>query len=552
MRDGQGWLPPAVPKGVGGEVSKKPKAKVSIWFPPTVLMASAIIANRIKWFVYAGCGVIVAYFALEWIRAPVWIAVPVLVLAGLYGAAWHAITQGQADDRRRVWNEQAYGEAFGQGAGLVDLPAAERSRGSPPDAVENETRGPREGLRVELWKDPESDEVPRWQVAGLALWNVCSSAAAVLLFHFVARAGLSSDTVMIRLLGLLPITLLLVHRLFVKNDIWVYRFLLPGSHPAEQTFPYVRQYGEWLFGRVVILCGIVTVSFSSWTTFWYAQGLFSTQPGFPRNEALEASERYYFWNLADAVPVLKIPETLKWDLGPTYSDWRTGLLLLSYKVILILPILYGIVELVRRTWTSSTPAWKKIFSRRAKRARSLFGRGDAAGALATLEVLLSAQLAVLGPDHPDILTTRNNLALARGEAGDWTDAVTAFEGLLADQLRILGPGHRDTLVAWSNLAMAKGEAGDPAAAAAEYEKVLAARIRVLGPKHPDTLASRSQLAVWRGEAGDAAGAATAYEDLWAERARVLGADHPDTLDARAAATFWLAKANGDASGSPLS
>ncbi|MFE4800435.1 tetratricopeptide repeat protein [Streptomyces sp. NPDC056708] len=57
-----------------------------------------------------------------------------------------------------------------------------------------------------------------------------------------------------------------------------------------------------------------------------------------------------------------------------------------------------------------------------------------------------------GPDHPDTLTARNNLAHWRGEAGDAAGAVVAFEGVLADRLRVLGPDHPDTLATRNNLA----------------------------------------------------------------------------------------------------
>ncbi|MGK5559284.1 tetratricopeptide repeat protein, partial [Actinomadura kijaniata] len=51
----------------------------------------------------------------------------------------------------------------------------------------------------------------------------------------------------------------------------------------------------------------------------------------------------------------------------------------------------------------------------------------------------------LGPNHPDTLTARNNLAYWQGEAGDAAGAATASEELLADRLRVLGPDHPDTL-----------------------------------------------------------------------------------------------------------
>ncbi|PRY01004.1 tetratricopeptide repeat protein [Allonocardiopsis opalescens] len=173
--------------------------------------------------------------------------------------------------------------------------------------------------------------------------------------------------------------------------------------------------------------------------------------------------------------------------------------------------------------------------------------GDAAGAVAAFERLLADHLRVLGPDHPDTLTTGSNLASWRGEAGDAAGAVAAFEQLLADHLRVLGPDHPDTLTTGSNLASWRGEAGDAAGAVAAFEQLLADHLRVLGPDHPHTLTTRSNLARWRGWAGDAAGAVAAYEHLLADQLRVLGPDHPDTLTTGSNLASWRGEA-GDAAG----
>ena len=87
-------------------------------------------------------------------------------------------------------------------------------------------------------------------------------------------------------------------------------------------------------------------------------------------------------------------------------------------------------------------------------------------------------------------------------------AITAFEQLLTDRLRVLGPDHPDTLITRSNIALWRGEAGDPAGAITAFEQLLPDQLRVLGPDHPDTLTTRSNIARWRGQAGDTAGKVT--------------------------------------------
>ncbi|MFF1713943.1 tetratricopeptide repeat protein [Streptomyces sp. NPDC058268] len=172
--------------------------------------------------------------------------------------------------------------------------------------------------------------------------------------------------------------------------------------------------------------------------------------------------------------------------------------------------------------------------------------GDAAGAAAALAGLLPIQERVLGPEHPDTLATRSDLAWWRGKAGDAAGAAAALTELLPIQERVLGPEHPDTLATRNYLAWWRGHAGDAAGAAA-LAGLLPIWERVLGPEHPGTLATRSDLAWWRGKAGDAAGAATTLTELLPIQERVLGPEHPDTLATNNNLAIWGAKA-GDADG----
>jgi hypothetical protein len=71
--------------------------------------------------------------------------------------------------------------------------------------------------------------------------------------------------------------------------------------------------------------------------------------------------------------------------------------------------------------------------------------------------------------------------------------------------RVLGPEHPDTLAARANLAYWTGQAGDTAGARDQYAALMPVDERVLGPEHPDTLTARANLAYWTGQAGDTAG-----------------------------------------------
>uniref|UniRef100_UPI0005933943 tetratricopeptide repeat protein n=1 Tax=Nocardia paucivorans TaxID=114259 RepID=UPI0005933943 len=58
-------------------------------------------------------------------------------------------------------------------------------------------------------------------------------------------------------------------------------------------------------------------------------------------------------------------------------------------------------------------------------------------------------------EHPDTLTSRNNLATAYHSAGRLTEAIELYERTLTAAEQILGPDHPDTAVVRDNLAAAR-------------------------------------------------------------------------------------------------
>ena len=143
-----------------------------------------------------------------------------------------------------------------------------------------------------------------------------------------------------------------------------------------------------------------------------------------------------------------------------------------------------------------------------------------------------SQERVLGPDHFDALTARNNLAGAYEDVGRFGEAIELCERVLFERERLLGPDHPDTLITRNNLAGAYDSVGRFGEAIELYERVLADQERILGPDHPDTLTIRNNLAGAYYSVGRFGEAIELYEQVLAEYERVLGADHPDTLTVR--------------------
>jgi tetratricopeptide (TPR) repeat protein len=155
--------------------------------------------------------------------------------------------------------------------------------------------------------------------------------------------------------------------------------------------------------------------------------------------------------------------------------------------------------------------------------------GDLGRAIPLHEQTLAESERILGPDHSDTLISRNNLASAYRAAGDLDRAIPLYEQALTESERVLGPNHSDTLISRNNLADAYRAAGDLGRAIPLHEQTLTDRERILGPNHPSTLISRNNLANAYYAAGDLGRAIPLHEQTLTDRERILGPNHPDTL-----------------------
>ena len=165
-------------------------------------------------------------------------------------------------------------------------------------------------------------------------------------------------------------------------------------------------------------------------------------------------------------------------------------------------------------------------------AGAYYSVGRFGEAIELFERVLAERERVLGSDHPDTLTTRNNLAGAYYFAGRFGEAIELLGRVLAERERVLGPDHPDTLTVRNNLAFAYHSAGRFGEAIELFERVLADQERVLGPDHPGTLTTRNSLAGAYEDVGRFGEAIELFERVLADQERVLGPDHPDTLNAR--------------------
>ena len=199
------------------------------------------------------------------------------------------------------------------------------------------------------------------------------------------------------------------------------------------------------------------------------------------------------------------------------------------------------------SWEKAERQWRAVLAAARRRGGESREALDAQGELAHIlvhrgrldgEVLEMAKSAceglarILGPDHPDTLASRGNLAEAYRAAGRTAEAIELQEATLKTRESKLGPDHPQTLTSRISLAEAYRAAGRIAEAIELQEATFKTRESKLGPDHPQTLTSRISLA----EAYRAAGRTDEAIELYQATLKLceskLGPDHPDTLQTR--------------------
>ena len=158
--------------------------------------------------------------------------------------------------------------------------------------------------------------------------------------------------------------------------------------------------------------------------------------------------------------------------------------------------------------------------------------GRFAEALPLADQAVRGRTQLLGPDHPDTLSSRQVLGSALYMLGRGHEAEPVVHGVAEARSRVLGQEDLKTLRSWQLLAKVLYVNGKPADACSIARGVAVTRYRLLGPEHAETLESRNT-------EGWALHVMNRNPEAWQvvyevanARARVLGPTHVDTLDSR--------------------
>ncbi|MGB2986558.1 MAG: serine/threonine-protein kinase [Phycisphaerae bacterium] len=162
-------------------------------------------------------------------------------------------------------------------------------------------------------------------------------------------------------------------------------------------------------------------------------------------------------------------------------------------------------------------------------AMVLEARGELSEAEQLYKKTLETQRRVLGDEHPETLDTVHNLAGLYKTLGKLSEAESLYRRTLAINRRVLGDEHKYTLALKNNLAHLLKAQGKLPEAEQLYRQTLESRRRILGGDHPATLTTMNNLAALLREQGKLAEAEQLYGQTLESRRRKLGEDHSATL-----------------------
>jgi hypothetical protein len=111
--------------------------------------------------------------------------------------------------------------------------------------------------------------------------------------------------------------------------------------------PHPKQTGPRLIASTTIAICFFMALFSVVTGYLYVHGTLTGKGADLPSHPFFKLEEDYGWHFCDAIPALKVTETLNWAEPVKLTDPISGMLLLSFKLLVILPVVGLVTELVK-------------------------------------------------------------------------------------------------------------------------------------------------------------------------------------------------------------
>jgi serine/threonine protein kinase/tetratricopeptide (TPR) repeat protein len=150
-------------------------------------------------------------------------------------------------------------------------------------------------------------------------------------------------------------------------------------------------------------------------------------------------------------------------------------------------------------------------------------------AIAQFDKALKLRTQAFGPDHPDTLSSGDDLGMAYQSAGRVSEALPLLEANLKVRRSLPGPLGPDTLVAMNNLADLYRYSGKMDKATVLFKEALQGLETQFGADHAFTLGAMNNLAQTYRDDDRLAEAIALFEETVKRCKAKLGPDHPHTL-----------------------
>ncbi len=160
-----------------------------------------------------------------------------------------------------------------------------------------------------------------------------------------------------------------------------------------------------------------------------------------------------------------------------------------------------------------------------KEVTELYRAGKHDQAVAVARQALEVAQNTVGPEHPDMATSLNNLALLYTNQGQYAQAEPLYKRALAISEKTFGPDNLVVAVTLSNLAGLYRAQGQYALAESHYKRSLAIRERVRGADHTDLADGLNNLAGLYRTQGDFKRAEMLYKRALTIWERAFGSEH---------------------------
>ena len=157
----------------------------------------------------------------------------------------------------------------------------------------------------------------------------------------------------------------------------------------------------------------------------------------------------------------------------------------------------------------------------------LYGQGQYAAAIPLAQRALAIREQVLGPEHRDVATSLNDLAVLYRAQGNYVEAEPLFQRAIAIIEKALGPGHPDVATSLDNLAGLYYAQGNYAKAESLFQRAITIAEQTLGSEHPFVAISLNNLAELYHTQGKYIEAEALYKRALAIDEQVSGPEHPD-------------------------